>query len=139
MATESLPPIASLPKASVEIRHTVLALLFEPSPSLYSKADPILATTEFSSYDALITAVGTDLQCLEASDDPKDLESLTDILSSHPRLGEKKVESLLSRAEQAAMEKAGGAKSDSSKEEEQAILKHLNQEYEEKFPGLRYV
>jgi len=139
MATESLPPITSLPGASEETRHQVLALLFEPSPSLCTKADPILATTEFESYDSLITAVGTELQCLETSTNPKDLESLADILSSHPRLGEKKVDSALSRAEQAAMAKASVSSSDASKEEEQATLRNLNEEYEETFPGLRYV
>jgi 2-oxo-4-hydroxy-4-carboxy--5-ureidoimidazoline (OHCU) decarboxylase len=139
MATEYLPPILSLVNSPQATRHGVLALLFEPSPCLYTKADPILATTEFDSYDSLITAIETELQCLEASDNPDDLESLNDILSSHPRLGEKKVESALSRAEQAAMEKAGSASSDTSKEEEQATLKRLNAQYEAAFPGLRYV
>jgi len=139
MTTESLPPITSLRAASEETRHQVLALLFEPSPSLCTKADPILATTEFDSYDSLITAVGTELQCLETSTNPKDLESLADILSSHPRLGEKKVESALSRAEQAAMAKASVSSSDVSREEEQATLRNLNEEYENTFPGLRYV
>jgi 2-oxo-4-hydroxy-4-carboxy--5-ureidoimidazoline (OHCU) decarboxylase len=97
-----------------------------------------LATTEFSSYDSLIIAVGTELQCLETSDNPEDLESLADILSSHPRLGEKKVDSALSRAEQAAMAKASTS-SDASKEDEQATLRNLNNEYEKTFPGLRYV
>jgi len=135
MATESLPPVSTLLEASKETRQKVLALLFEPSLSLYDQAEPILATTNFETYKALITAIGTELQCLKVSDNPKDLKSLNDILASHPRLGEKKVESSLSRAEQAAMEKASSSKS----EEEQIILKQLNQEYEEKFPGLRYV
>jgi 2-oxo-4-hydroxy-4-carboxy--5-ureidoimidazoline (OHCU) decarboxylase len=139
MASESLPPISTLSDASIDTRHQVLALLFEPSPSLYTKTEPILATTSFSSYDALITAVKAELQCLEASDTDEDVTSLNDILASHPRLGEKKVESSLSRAEQAAMELASASVASGSKEEEQAILKQLNQEYEEKFPGLRYV
>jgi len=138
MATESLPPLSTLSNASIETRQRVLALLFEPSPSLYAMAEPILATTTFGTYGQLITAIGTELQCLKTSDNPQDLESLTDILGSHPRLGEKKVESSLSRAEQAAMEKASASTS-GSKEEEQAILKQLNQEYEDKFPGMKYV
>jgi 2-oxo-4-hydroxy-4-carboxy--5-ureidoimidazoline (OHCU) decarboxylase len=140
----TLPPIDSIPDAPDFARHTVLALLFEPSPSLYLKADPILTTTPFASYHHLIQAIGTELQCLAASTKPNDLESLNDILGSHPRLGEKKVESAMSRMEQAAMQKASEASSAASGgsealEEEQATLKVLNRLYESTFPGMRYV
>ena len=55
---------------------------------------------------------------------------LDKILAAHPRLGEKKVDSELSRKEQAQFQ--SGA-------EEAERLRKLNEEYEEKFPGLRYV
>ena len=54
---------------------------------------------------------------------------LLEILSAHPRLGAKKVESAQSQAEQRSL---GG-------KEERETLERLNEEYEEQFPGLRYV
>lgn len=74
----------------------------------------------------LITAIGAQLTALLTSDTQK----LDEILSSHPRLGAKKVESELSQKEQAGLQ--GG-------EEEGRVLGELNREYEDKFPGLRYV
>ncbi len=57
------------------------------------------------------------------------------ILGSHPRLGEPKKESLSaqSREEQRKLQEGGG---DNAEREE---LARLNREYEERFPGLRYV
>jgi 2-oxo-4-hydroxy-4-carboxy--5-ureidoimidazoline (OHCU) decarboxylase len=54
---------------------------------------------------------------------------LLDILSAHPRLGAKKVESEQSQAEQKSL----------GNEHERAELQRLNEEYEKTFPGLRYV
>jgi len=56
---------------------------------------------------------------------------LDKILGAHPRLGEKKVDSAQSRAEQAQLNTGG--------QEETAKLLELNEKYEETFPGLRYV
>jgi 2-oxo-4-hydroxy-4-carboxy--5-ureidoimidazoline (OHCU) decarboxylase len=53
------------------------------------------------------------------------------ILGSHPRLGEKKVESAQSRSEQAQLHTGG--------EGEAETLARLNLDYERAFPGLRYV
>lgn len=58
--------------------------------------------------------------------------TLLSVLGSHPRLGEKKIESAHSAAEQANIQK-----NSSTAEEEE--LARLNQLYEETFPGLRYV
>ena len=52
-------------------------------------------------------------------------------MGSHPRLGAKKVESAQSQAAQAQLNTGG--------KEEAAKLRALNDEYEAKFPGLRYV
>jgi OHCU decarboxylase len=99
----------------------------------------------FSTYDSLIDYVGKQVNALsmlgslgefsssakpEQSDDQKALYS---ILGAHPRLGAKKA--------------AAESLSDSSKSEqagfgegsEAELLKGLNEEYESKFPGLRYV
>ena len=61
-------------------------------------------------------------------------EKLHSILGSHPRLGEPKKETLSeqSRAEQRRLQEEGG-------KETAEKLARLNREYEDRFPGLRYV
>ena len=127
----SLPAISTLPHSSDSLVTHVLDLLFEPSPPLHALTLPVLRSTTFPNYDTLIVAVSAQLSALAKSDDPGDVEKLSEILCSHPRLGEKKVDSEQSRKEQAQLQ-AGG-------EEEKEMLGKLNREYEEKFPGLRYV
>jgi 2-oxo-4-hydroxy-4-carboxy--5-ureidoimidazoline (OHCU) decarboxylase len=127
----SLPPVSTLPHASDSELTRVLDLLFEPSPPLNALTLPVLRSTTFPSYDVLITAVNAQLKALASSDSPRDVEKLSEILCSHPRLGEKKVDSEQSRKEQAQLQQGA--------EEEKQKLASLNQEYEEKFPGLRYV
>ncbi|KAH7067314.1 Oxo-4-hydroxy-4-carboxy-5-ureidoimidazoline decarboxylase [Paraphoma chrysanthemicola] len=123
----SLPPTSALPHSPDSTLTTVLDLLFEPSPPLHTLTLPILRSTTFPSYDVLITAVNAQLTALATSDN----DTLSQILCSHPRLGEKKVDSEQSRKEQAQLQGGG--------EEEGAKLKSLNEEYERVFPGLRYV
>lgn len=127
----SLPPITTLSHLSDSELCTVLDLLFEPSPPLHTLSLPVLRSTTFPSYDALIAAVSAQLTALATSSSEKDIKKLSEILCSHPRLGEKKVDSEQSRAEQAQLQKGG----DGEKEE----LARLNGVYEEAFPGLRYV
>jgi 2-oxo-4-hydroxy-4-carboxy--5-ureidoimidazoline (OHCU) decarboxylase len=123
----SLPPVSTLPHASDSELTRVLDLLFEPSPPLNALTLPVLRSTTFPSYDVLITAVNAQLKALASSDSPRDVEKLSEILCSHPRLGEKKVDSEQSRKEQAQLQQGA--------EEEKQKLASLNQEYEEKFPG----
>ncbi|EKJ73346.1 hypothetical protein NXS19_003378 [Fusarium pseudograminearum] len=105
-----------------------LDLLFEPSPAIHSTLIPVLRDSEYTSYPELIDACRSRLVSLASSSSPtKPDETLLSILGSHPRLGAKKVESAQSAAEQANLQGQG---------EE---LAKLNQEYEKKFPGLRYV
>jgi 2-oxo-4-hydroxy-4-carboxy--5-ureidoimidazoline (OHCU) decarboxylase len=107
-----------------------------------------MRTISFASYDELITTIRDVLLAVAAtvsavsstSPSSSSLASSEDarapllrILSAHPRLGEKKVESAQSRAEQANLRKGGDS------EEVLEELKRLNGEYEERFPGLRYV
>lgn len=122
----SLPPAPSLPHSDDSTLTTVLDLLFEPSPPLHKLTLPILRSATFPSYDVLITAINAQLVALAA----EDVTTVSEILCSHPRLGEKKVDSEQSRKEQAQLQ--GG-------EEEGKKLADLNAEYEKKFPGLRYV
>lgn len=126
-----LPPVSTLPHASDTELQTALDLLFEPSPPLHALTLPILRSTTFPSYDVLITAVNAQLTALAASDRTEDVTKLSEILCSHPRLGEKKVDSEQSRKEQAQLQQGV--------EEEKQKLADLNKEYEDAFPGLRYV
>ncbi|KAI1362207.1 Oxo-4-hydroxy-4-carboxy-5-ureidoimidazoline decarboxylase [Xylaria arbuscula] len=153
MATPSLPPVASLANADEATVTSVLDTLFEPSPEIHAIAVPAIqrrnrlasnpddrpdGDTAFTSYASLIEYIGSLLQQLAvysaspaSPSSSASREKLHDILGSHPRLGAKKVDSAQSRAEQAQLN-AGAA-------DEAERLAALNQEYEDKFPGLRYV
>jgi len=123
MAT--LPPASSLRSLPDESINQILSVLFEPSPSLTSLLLPLIRhDTSITTYTDLANLARKTLLSL-ATTDPVLLE----ILSAHPRLGAKKVESAQSQAEQRSL---GG-------EEERERLARLNEEYEEHFPGLRYV
>jgi 2-oxo-4-hydroxy-4-carboxy--5-ureidoimidazoline (OHCU) decarboxylase len=145
---EKLPPISSLPSLPYQTRAQILDLLFEPCHALHTLALPLTSptsattgssTTEpFTSYDDLIIAVGTSLNALTDSTSSSDRQWLDTILAAHPKLGEKKVDSVLSRAEQAAMAAASASQDDTSKAEAEELAR-LNDEYETAFPGLRYV
>lgn len=125
-----LPDIASIQALPAEERAAILDLLFEPSTQLHTLSVPLLQQQQFPSYADLIAAVGIQLTELSESSSTSDTDWLESILGSHPRLGAKKVESAQSQAEQAQLQ-------GSSEEAEQ--LRSLNEEYERKYPGLRYV
>lgn len=123
---QSLPPASTLPTLPSETQASILSLLFEPSPFLHTTLAPLLQTPH-PTYPSLISSIKTHLLSLRTTDP----SLLLSILASHPRLGAKKVESAQSQAEQAKLQ-AGG-------EEEGRVLAELNEEYERKFPGLRFV
>ncbi|KAL9101372.1 MAG: hypothetical protein Q9163_003353 [Psora crenata] len=127
-----LPPIGSLPLLSVTERAKVVDHLFERSEALHTLCDPILRRTTFYRYDEMIGQIRQGLESLLASSSENDIRTLDHILGSHPRLGERTVESTQSRAEQAQLasssESPGGER-----------LTELNALYEQTFPGLRYV
>ncbi|TGO60546.1 hypothetical protein BOTNAR_0143g00080 [Botryotinia narcissicola] len=127
----SIAPVAGIPSLSTVERASVLDALFEPCTALHTLSMDFLHTTIFESYNDLIASVGTQLVDLSESTLPSDREWLDKILGSHPRLGEKKVESVQSKAEQAQL--------NTGPTEEAEKLKALNEEYEKTFPGLRYV
>ncbi|OJD15958.1 hypothetical protein AJ78_03827 [Emergomyces pasteurianus Ep9510] len=146
----SLPPISSLPSLPEATQSQILDTLFESSKDLHTLALPLLAHQTFSSYHSLITAIGARMTALSAENSSKDREVLHGILGAHPRLGEKKQESLseMSRREQEGLnagtgegERVEGEQGEALKkrEEQTAELKRLNRVYEETFPGLRYV
>ena len=127
----SLPPISTLPTLDAEERAQFLDTLFEPCTQLHTLSVSLLHEQKFPSYNDLIDAVGGQLQELHRSNLESDHKWLEAILSAHPRLGEKKVDSEQSRKEQAQMNQGGS--------EEAETLAELNRNYEEKFPGMRYV
>ena len=131
MASFQLPPIPSIPTLSTTERASILDALFEPCTALHTLSVDLLHTSTFESYDDLIASVGIQLTDLSESPSTSDTEWLNKILGAHPRLGDKKVESAQSQAEQAQLNTGG--------EEEAAKLRSLNEEYEKTFPGLRYV
>ncbi|GAB7357898.1 hypothetical protein MBLNU230_g0066t1 [Neophaeotheca triangularis] len=129
--TSQLPSIETIPSLAAEERATILDTLFEPSIQLHTLAVPLLHEQRFESYPDLIAAVGVQLTELAESASTSDTQWLEDILGSHPRLGAKKVESAQSQAEQAQLHQGGSGEAEK--------LAALNEEYEVKFPGLRYV
>lgn len=124
-----LPPASTLPTLPAETQQAILSALFEPSPSLHATLSPLLQTPH-QTYPSLISTIKTHLLSLRTTDH----SLLLSILASHPRLGAPKVESAQSQAEQANLRQGGG---DSEEVVEQ--LRVLNEEYEKKFPGLRFV
>ena len=131
MASQSLPPAVSLQHASQSEIADVLDHLFEPSPQLHELSIESLRKESFSSYADMIDHVGSQLTKWSDLEEPDIIKRLEKILGAHPRLGEKKVDSAQSRAEQAQLQA-----SDGSRESE---LRSLNAEYENAFPGLIYV
>lgn len=131
MSASRLPPISALPTLSTIERAAVLDALFEPCTALHTLSLNLLHTGTFSSYNDLIASIGVQLTNLSESASTSDTEWLDNILGAHPRLGEKKIDSSQSKAEQAQLNTGG--------EEEATKLRELNDEYETTFPGLRYV
>lgn len=135
-AMTDLPELSSLPELPQGQQFQVLDTLFEPSPELHTLMAPVLANQKFSSYDGLIDAVGGRMSALSAPNSPKDRDILFGILGSHPRLGRAPVPvaghmSDLSKKEQEQL--------NTGAEEQAERLRGLNAEYEERFPGLRFV
>ena len=130
MATDHLPPVDKIPTLPTIERARILDMLFEPCVALHTLSVPLLHEKAFGSYDDLNASVGVQLTDLAESSSTSDTTWLLEILSAHPRLGEQRVDSAQSRAEQAQLN-AGG-------EKEAEKLRALNAQYEKLF-GFRYV
>jgi len=127
----TLPPVSAICSLPAQERAAVLDLLFEPSTALHTLSIELLKTETFTDYDDLIASVGVQLTDLAESPSTSDTKWLESILSSHPRLGEKKVESAQSQREQAQLHSGDPHEADK--------LRELNDEYEKTYPGLRFV
>jgi 2-oxo-4-hydroxy-4-carboxy--5-ureidoimidazoline (OHCU) decarboxylase len=126
-----LPPADTVPTLSTRKHKEILSALFEPCPALDTLALEYLAAGPFESYDDLVGIVYGLLADLNGSKTAKNTEWLLKILGAHPRLGAKNIESELSAGEQAGLATANP--------EEEEALKRLNEEYEKRFPGMRYI
>jgi len=132
LAAPFLPAITSLPTLSDAALTSTLDLLFEPSPELRALALPTMRAVSFDGYADLVSTLRDALLLLtaEVRTDKTARERLHRMLGSHPRLGERAAGEGLSGAEQSGL--VGGG-------EEEERLAAMNREYEERFPGLRYV
>ncbi|KIY62922.1 hypothetical protein CYLTODRAFT_426527 [Cylindrobasidium torrendii FP15055 ss-10] len=117
----SLPPDCT---TSPDALGHALTLLFEHSPILISHLVPKLLGKPFTTYEALIDA---SLAEINTWDD--DLRA--QFIAGHPRIGETKNLSSLSSKEQ-------GAAAPTPPEVLQR-LEAYNEQYEKRYPGLRYI
>ena len=127
-----LPPAQALPELPEQQQIEVLDHLFEPCPTLQRYLLPRVFREPFHSYRAFIEGCREFLMSLltvNPDTDPR----IGAIIAAHPRLGAPKKGEMLSEhssAEQKSLQGSG---------EEQQRLAALNEAYERKFPGLRYV
>jgi len=136
MPVNKLPPILEFHTCSDLTQTDVLDTLFEPSPAIHATLIPVIRTAVYSTWPDLIDACQIRLLSLATSTPTSSPDpTLLSVLGSHPRLGEKKITSEQSAAEQANLQSDGGKDSNAEAEE----LARLNRQYEETFPGLRYV
>ena len=133
MSNYSLPPVERLSDLPAAEFTQALDALFEPCETLHRLVEETsIKANHYGSYDEFIGSVGKQLYYLMEEEAPAgSLAKLDTILGAHPRLGAKKVESAQSQAEQAQLNNGG--------KEEAERLAALNKEYEQTFPGLRYV
>ena len=131
MAAYRLPSITALSSLPTAELATILDHLFEPSVPLHTLSVDLLRKQSFLSYDDLVASIGVQLTDLAQSHSTSDSKWLESILAAHPRLGEKKIDSTQSKAEQAQLAAGAGTGQDK--------LSELNALYERTFPGLRYV
>ena len=131
MTSSRLPPITAVPNLPSQELIAILDHLFEPCVPLHTLSIDLLRTQQFSSYDDCIANIGAQLTTLANSASSSDTEWLESILTAHPRLGEKKIDSKQSLLEQAQLASSGDPNDD--------LLVKMNAMYETTFPGLRYV
>lgn len=130
MTASALPPVDTISTLSSIERAQILDALFEPCIPLHTLSVSLLQAKAFASYNDLIASIGVQLTELSESPSTSDTTWLFKILSAHPRLGERQVDSAQSMAEQAQLNNDGS--------EEVERLGALNAQYEKLF-GFRYV
>lgn len=132
MSEYTLPPSSSLGSLPRDQQDEALGHLFEPCSTLNQIiVDQVLPKQQFGSYKELIEGVREELlSILKVNEED---ERVSKIIAAHPRLGAPKNVKLSAHSE------AEQAKLQEGSQETAEKLKKLNTEYEEAFPGLRYV
>lgn len=128
--------ISSLP---LDRQFHVLDTLLEPSPELHTVMAPVLSSQSFSSYPALIDAVRDRLVALSTAQSSTDQQTLIKILGSHPRLGRAPPTTATTAEPMSELSKKEQARLNTPGEDQAERLTSLNEEYERRFPGLRFV
>lgn len=128
----TLPEIQSSPSSPQSPLGEALDILFEHSPILLIKLEPQLHTLlksspPLESYTQLIDAALEEIG-------KWDTGAQAEFIAGHPRIGESKNLSKLSASEQGAQANQAATSSETL-----ARLARLNQLYEVKYPGLRYI
>ncbi|KAI4119634.1 MAG: hypothetical protein LQ345_000539 [Seirophora villosa] len=131
MDSGRLPAASRVSRLSTAERAAILDRLFEPCVPLHTLSVSLLLEKTFDSYDEMISSIGLQLTELAESTSTSDQAWLETILAAHPRLGQSTIESTQSRAEQAQLNTGDDSQPHS--------LSHLNDLYEQTFPGLRYI
>ncbi|CRG90663.1 putative WD repeat-containing protein C3H5,08c [Talaromyces islandicus] len=144
MSSPTLPSISSLLSLPASDQLQALDTLFEPSAELHALVQPILSAQTFSTYSQLVDAIQNKFSELAADSTTAKKQTLYGILGSHPRLGAPSPAaqanlSELSRREQANLNSSNNSTDGPSAADLAAQLASLNKEYEETYPGLRYV
>lgn len=126
---KSLPPFESFMHGTSEIQNGIVELLFEKSDALNLLIHERVIPSRPIDYIALVQ--GTREALIDLLNTKSNDGRIPAIIAAHPRLGASKVDSVSSQKEQASLQAAS--------EIEAEQLKALNQQYEDTFPGLRYV
>ena len=136
---DMLPSFAELRAASTDTQRDVLTRLFEHSTRLerlciFALGEPCDTYEAFvDDIQARLTSLVPPASSVIDPDLNQDVRALDDIFTAHPRLGEKKTNlSASSAAEQTKLQ----SRTDDAEAQE---LKRLNEEYESRFSGLRYL
>ncbi|SCU92838.1 LANO_0E02278g1_1 [Lachancea nothofagi CBS 11611] len=131
-----LPDFSYFKRADRDTQARLLELLFEQSSSLelITVDDPHFVNDIGSDYTTLVETVRSKLMGLcSRGQDPDTRHHLSDIIAAHPKLGQPKQ----NLSAHSAMEQRNLGSSDSTETLE--VLQALNNSYEEKYPGLRFV
>lgn len=141
----NFPSLSVLASLSENEQFRVLDTLFEPSSELHTLMSPSLKSGHFSTYTELADSVGSQLKSLSMSQSSTDKQILMKILGSHPRLGRPPPTSNSDNNKMAAEPLSELSRKEqknlntTTPDKQAELLSLLNHEYEQKFPGLRFV
>ncbi|KAL6933210.1 uncharacterized protein HGUI_00831 [Hanseniaspora guilliermondii] len=136
-----LPSFKEFKALSLEEQIKIFDILFEHTDALVSltllSGSGSFDVIKLNSYNELVESVRTSLLRLIQDDDQYKLE-LSDIIAAHPKLGvPKEVQGTLSELSKLEQKNLNDTKNNTAEIKEALIS--LNEEYERKYKGLRFV